>query len=113
MKNLTLFTKSASNNSNDSSSHAIAKEFIAELNNNNSGITDCLCKLVSAVIRDDQVTTTSQDASSTMSNEFLDLITDAIATLETNFVENILSDITLSENDKIMVRKATRIFQAR
>lgn len=82
-----------------STSNAAVKDFIVELNKNNSGITDCLCKLLSAIIKDDQITTESQNTDSIKSNEFLDLITDTIATLETNFVET-----TLSEDNQVPVK---------
>ncbi|KAI7893343.1 uncharacterized protein EV154DRAFT_501727 [Mucor mucedo] len=103
VKNLTLFTKSTINQIEGPSSNSALKEFIIELNNNNSGITDCLCKLVSAIIKNDPITTESPKNNSIKSNEFLDLITDTIGTLETNFVETILTDATLSGDDQILM----------
>lgn len=103
-KNLTLFSKSISSTkeNKDLSSLTVVKEFINELNSSNSGITDSLCKLLQTIIKDDHIE--EQDSDSViMDNELLDLITDTIAALEYNFIDNILSNKVASDVDNIHV----------
>lgn len=101
---MTLFSKSISSTkeNKDLSSSTVVKEFINELNSGNSGITDSLCKLLQAIIKDDHIE--EQDSDSViMDNELLDLITDTIAALEYNFIDNILSNKVASDVDNIHV----------
>lgn len=114
MKNLTLFTKSVNVESNGPSIAASVKGFVADLNNNNSGITDSLCKLVSAIIHNDHVIINNEKQHiSTMSNKFIELVTDTITSLELNLVESILSNPGLSENGKIMVTNLFTFFRGK
>lgn len=111
VKNLTLFNKSATVEHNEPSAVAVVKDFIIQLNNNNSGITDSLCKLISVIVYNDKVIINSeQQTISTMSNKFIELMTDTITILELNLVESILSNSELSENDKIMVNNLLTIY---
>lgn len=105
VKNLALFSKSAIVESNGPPATASVKDFITNLNNNNSGITDSLCKLISAIVREDCVVINNEQKTiSTMNNKFLNVMTDTITSLGLNFVESVLSDPGLSDDGKIMVR---------
>lgn len=102
---MTLFSKSATVESNGSPSTTSVKDFITNLNTNNSGIIDSLCKLISAIVHDDCVIINSEEKTiSTMNNNFLNIMTDTITSLGLNLVESILSNPGMSENGKIMVR---------
>lgn len=104
-KSLTLFNKSSANeeeSNNTSTTAAIVKTFITELNSNNSGISDSLCKLILAIIEYDEVNADNSGAT-VMGNEFLDLVTNTIATLEMNFVDCILSNTSTTEAQKVKV----------
>lgn len=113
--NIALFSKSPASSEAEKkpstiTNTATVKAFITELNKNNSGIIDSLCKLILAIIQYDPISTNENTTPVTiMSNEFLDLITDTITTLESNFVECILSDATTSATQKLMV-SATVLF---
>jgi hypothetical protein len=108
-KNLTLFSKSinATKESNNLTSSIAVKEFINELNSSNSGITDSLCKLLQAIIKDDQINEQDSDAV-IMDNELLDLITDTVTTLEFIFVDDILSNQIVSDTENISVSNFVR-----
>lgn len=106
VKNLALFSRATTVESNGPPSTTSAKDFITNLNNNNSGITDSLCKLISAIVHEDcAIINNEQKTISTMSNKFLNIMTDTITSLGLNLVESVLSSPGLSENDKIMVRE--------
>ncbi|KAI9260891.1 hypothetical protein EDC94DRAFT_610142 [Helicostylum pulchrum] len=103
VKNLALFSRATTVESNGPPSTTSAKDFITNLNNNNSGITDSLCKLISAIVHEDcAIINNEQKTISTMSNKFLNIMTDTITSLGLNLVESVLSSPGLSENDKIM-----------
>lgn len=59
------------------------KETIHRLNENNSGIVDTLCRLVSAVVKNDM---DLDNDTPFLSNNLLELITDTITALDMNFI---------------------------
>jgi hypothetical protein len=78
-----------------------AKNLIAEINSDNSGIVDSLYKLVSSIVQDD----TLQDDSHTggvMDNRFLESITDVITAIQPTFVQSIM--LGDNQRDKLLVR---------
>jgi hypothetical protein len=81
-------------------SRVAAKNLIAELNSNNSGIVDSLCRLVSSIVRDD----TLQDDSGIMDNRLLESITDVITAIQPSFVQSIMLDDTFDQQNRVLVK---------
>ena len=73
------------------STNPIVKDFVNDLNQNNSGITDSLCRLIQAFVHNDIIN--EQDSGDAiMENELLESITDTITALEITFVNKLLFD---------------------
>lgn len=66
---------------------------------NNSGIVDSLCKLISTIISND-LNLQDQEI---MSTDLLELVTDTINQVQLNLIQDILSNTTLSQQERVFV----------
>ncbi|CAO3660434.1 unnamed protein product [Rhizopus stolonifer] len=83
-KSLSMFSVNyACNTKSDSNANQLIKNIISELNTANSGVMDVLCQLVTAIIKQDMVL--DAEDTSVMSGHSLDLLTETIFALESNF----------------------------
>lgn len=76
------------------------KQFILDLNTNNSGIVDSLCKLVTAIVSHDVHGAQQQ---SIMSTEMLELVTDTICQVQVNLIQDIASNAALEQQQRVLV----------
>lgn len=86
------------NSTNDQSSSNLIKKIILNLNADNSGVVDVLCKLVITTVKEDMYL---DKETSFMSNNLLELLTDAINSLEANFINHLAY---LDTHEKALVR---------
>ncbi|KAI9264814.1 hypothetical protein BY458DRAFT_513660 [Sporodiniella umbellata] len=85
-KGLTMFALNyACNSKSDIKPNSFIKHMIAHLNTGNSGAMDILCQLAMMIIKQDMYC--EGEETSVMSNTMLDLLTEAILSLETNFTQ--------------------------
>ncbi|KAG1031933.1 hypothetical protein G6F25_011708 [Rhizopus arrhizus] len=86
-KGLTMFAMNYSiNSTNDQTSSNLTKKIISNLNADNSGVVDVLCKLVITTVKEDMYL---DKETSFMSNNLLELLTDTINSLEANFINHL------------------------
>ncbi|KAI8080754.1 uncharacterized protein B0P05DRAFT_72267 [Gilbertella persicaria] len=114
-KSLALYIPSCAATEENPDSKLTVKHYIAQLNQNNSGIVDSLCKAMYTLIYNDLHVNAKEDQPRTkLSHDTLNLVTDTIALLDLNFVECILSNTMLSKNDKIgMIMRVGEYFMDR
>lgn len=101
-KNLQLFTAlrpCANGGKTKAKNRAMIKQFILELNTNNSGIVDSLCKLISTIISND-LNLRDQEI---MDTDMLELVTDTINQVQLNLIQDILSNTMLSQQERVFV----------
>ncbi|KAI7905962.1 uncharacterized protein BX663DRAFT_483630 [Cokeromyces recurvatus] len=105
--NLVLFIPSQSSmetvTENFGNTEVSLNSFIDNLNENNSGIIDSLCKMILTLIRGDMRLLECNENIPIININFLELITDIITDLQSNFTESILSSKDTSQYDCIFI----------
>ncbi|KAK4510606.1 uncharacterized protein ATC70_005037 [Mucor velutinosus] len=104
-KSLQLFTAlrpSVSNGTYETQHRALIKQFILELNSNNSGIVDSLCKLITTIVSHDSHLA-QQQQQEIMSTEMLELVTDTISQVQLNLHQDIASNAALTQQERVFV----------
>ncbi|KAI8639579.1 hypothetical protein BD408DRAFT_371457 [Parasitella parasitica] len=101
-KSLQLFTtlRPCNDNGNfETKSKTTIRQLITELNSNNSGIIDSLCKLIMTIVSHDLNT---QDQM-IMSTDMLELVTDTVNQMQSNLIQDILSNAALSQQQRVFI----------
>ncbi|GAN06215.1 hypothetical protein MAM1_0115c05695 [Mucor ambiguus] len=80
---------------------ALIKQFILDLNTNNSGIVDSLCKLVTTIVSHNLHL--AQQQQEIMSTEMLELVTDTICQVQPNLVQDIASNAALNSQERVFI----------
>ncbi|KAG1115147.1 hypothetical protein G6F42_014009 [Rhizopus arrhizus] len=102
-KSLQLFTAlrpCATNGTYETQNRALIKQLILDLNSNNSGIVDSLCKLIRAIICNDLGLAQQQGI---MSTEMLELVTDSIHQVQLNLIQDVASDAVLTQQERVFI----------
>lgn len=94
-----------SNGTNEIQNRALIKQFILDLNVNNSGIVDSLCKLITTLVSHDLHSTQQQQQQQQdiMSTEMLELVTDTIYQVQSNLIQDIASNTALDQQERVFV----------
>ncbi|CEP06985.1 hypothetical protein, partial, partial [Parasitella parasitica] len=101
-KSLQLFTTLRAGIDNGrikTNAKATIRQFIKDLNSNNSGIIDSLCKLIVAIVSEDL---NAQDPE-VMSTDMLELVTDTVSHVQLNLIQDILSNAALSQQQRVFM----------